>query len=133
MIPEVEEELFSLAFNDRELLLVFMEHTSVREFRQELDKLLLEDPGLGSLNNEQRRKLFTLMAQKGEGKNLEKILAEHPEWIETAWLALASVLASRGEHANACELARRFAVKPTLPQFQDSSSEEHLSKRMLSI
>lgn len=129
-LPGVEEELFSLAFNDRELLVIFMAQASREEFRQELDKLLLEDPELSSLTREQRKQVFDQWGRKGDGELLEEALNHHPGWLETAWFGLAAVQAQRGGFAAACNLAERFSARPVLPQLKAQSSEDELRRRL---
>jgi len=128
-LPGVEEELFSLAFGDRELLLVFLAHASGKEFREELDKLLFEDPELSSLTRDQQKQVFDLWGRKGDGRLLEERLEGHPGWLETAWFGWATVQARRGGCADACKLAARYSRRPVLPQLKTAATEEELRRR----
>ncbi|MFO1499940.1 MAG: hypothetical protein U1G07_16375 [Verrucomicrobiota bacterium] len=114
-VPAVEEELFSLAYRDRELLVAFLDYASPNEFKQELDKLLEEDPDLLSLDKSQQREVFRLWREKGDSASYEQQLNQHPKWLENAWMGLAAIRAGRGEFKAACELAQRYATPPNLP------------------
>jgi len=129
-LPEVEAELFSLAFDDRELLVVFMTRASPEEFRQELDKLLLEDPELNSLTRDQRKQVFDLWGRKGDARLLEAGLNHHPGWMEAAWLGWATAQARQGRFADACKLVDRFSTRPVLPQLKAQPSEDELRRRL---
>jgi hypothetical protein len=129
-VSQVEDELFSLPINDPELLVVFLDFTSKEEFAIELEKLLLDDPGLKTLKPEQQQQLFASWADKGDARALEERLDQHPEWLPNAWLALARIRARNGDLQKACELAQQYAPKPKLPSFTSQKKEEDLRRSL---
>jgi hypothetical protein len=114
-IPEVEEELFSLAFRDRELLMVFLTYSEPEACMQEIHKLLVEDPKLMSLTGEQRFTVLKLWYEVGDHLLLAEFLLKTPELKESAWLAKAGLAAERNDFQAACEGLRAHAHAPTLP------------------
>ena len=129
-IPVVEEEMFSLAYKDRELLVIFLDDASPTEFVQELDKLLEEDPDLLSVSKDQQRQIFKLWLRKGDAKAFEQQLDRHPAWLESAWPGLSEIRAQRGEFQKACELAIRYAPAPTLPSLTKLKPARELSRAL---
>jgi len=125
-------DLRALAMDDRELLLVFLESASTNEVQFEVDKLLLDDPALVSLNSGQRAAVLRHWARRGDAARLEAAFKEHPDWLETGWPSLAMALGRRGAFAEACALARERVRAPALPQITRSGTAAELF-RMLQI
>ncbi len=114
-IPEVEEELFSLVFRDRELLMVFLAFSEPEACMQEIHKLWVEDPKLRSLTGEQRSTVLKLWSEVGDHRLLGEYLRNTPELKESAWLAEAELAAERHDLRAACEGLHAHAPVPTLP------------------
>lgn len=127
----LRNDLRALAGDDRELLLVFLEQATPEEFNGELQKLLLDDPALHTLTAAQRTAWFARWAKLGDRALLEAQLQRNPDWLETGWRSLATVLAGRDAFEEACGLAQRFAAAPVLPAAPRSRNVAELARNLL--
>jgi tetratricopeptide (TPR) repeat protein len=129
-LPSIRHELFSLALGDPELLLVFLQHGPPEEFQEEIDRWLIDDPGLLRFQPGQRRLLLTLWSRKGDLDLLAQWLDAHPSYLPEAWPARAGAVAKLGDARAACELAARFVPSPTLPTHAPARSEAAMRRRL---
>jgi hypothetical protein len=129
--PEIRNDLRAFALDDVALLVVFLRQATPQEIAIETERLLTEDPSLGRLNPAQRREIFAFWARYGNQRELLDKFEQHPDWIESGWLAYAHVLAANGQFQKASELARRYVSPPPLPVIDRKPTISELQRRLL--
>lgn len=128
---EIRAELIPIAYGDSDLLMTFLDFATPKEFAIEVDKLFLASPKLESLSVGQKRRLFTVWADRGDQKALVKCLDENPQWQAEGWLGYVRALGSFGESRRASEYADRFVPKPVLPPPSAVRPKEEWEKRLV--
>lgn len=130
----IRDDVRALALDDHRLMLHFMKVANREEFLIELQRMLMEDPELKTLNPAERELLFSVWARKGDREELEQQIQAHPDWLQSGWFWLAANQARREEYQSACEMAQRLAAPPTLPpvNVQKPLSELRMGFLMLS-
>jgi O-antigen ligase len=126
--PAVIRALERLSTGQSDLLLVFLENAEGEVFNDGIQRFVAADPDLKTLSPEQREKLFSLWADRGNLETLEQIVAKRPEWRPLAWEGMAKLYSSRNDFRAACELAQKFETPPALPQVSAAASLEQLQK-----
>jgi O-antigen ligase len=116
-------------FTDHELAMAFLERLKAPQFAPALQRLLARDPTLGSLTQEERRKLFDLWTEQGDLSQLAAFIERQPDQLSIAWRGVAKGLAQMKDFRAAVELTRRFLGAPPLPQEQIGESLDELRRR----
>jgi O-antigen ligase len=114
--PAVIRGLERVSPGQPDLVLVFLESTQGEAFDDAVQRFIISDPDLKALSPGERKKLFSLWADRGNLETLEQMVAKHPEWVPFAWEGLAKLHARRNDFRAACELAQKFETPPPLPQ-----------------
>ncbi len=131
--PKDNEMIASLlretALTRPDLTLAYMGEVVGAPFHQMLNQFLKKDPELKSLQEPQKIALFTMWAERGDQEQLAQAVAEHPAWLEYAWLGMAKYHAGKGNFKEAYELTQRFGEAVALPRISETSSLEELKKR----
>jgi len=129
-VPEARRELFSLAFGDTELLLVFLKQGPKEESQEEIDKWVMDDPDLERLSSGQRQEFLRIWAEHGDLERLARWLDTHPAHLREVWHARALVAAGTGDSRQACALAEQFCPLVMLPDVLDPRIENELRRRL---
>jgi tetratricopeptide (TPR) repeat protein len=114
--PDLRDRWRLLGRENKECVVIFFSNATPVEFAVELDRLLADDPDLGSLDVAQKQTLFQAWYNNGDRLRLVETLREKPEWRAMAWKQLARAYADLGDYQNACATVREFASVPPVPQ-----------------
>lgn len=126
--PNIIPSLQELGNAHRGLAVVYLARAPGPAFAAAVDDLLRRDPNLQTVEADDKAKLFSLWAERGDPAKLAAVVAQHPDWEAFAWRGLAKDRASRGDFRGAIELARRFGEKPALPTSSVAGSAEDLQR-----
>jgi len=124
--PAVRRGLEEIGMVQHDLALIYLQGAAGDAFMTALQRLLARDPTLQTLSNEEKVKLFSLWAEKGDREVLAREVAAHPDWMNHAWRAMAKHHASRKDFRGALEIVRRFGDTPPLPAAVAGSSIDQL-------
>jgi len=122
----VHRDLEQIGLADHELMLVYLQGAAGGDFRTAVHDLLERDPVLGGFSPEEKTRLFSLWADRGDPDELVMAVENHHDWMASAWRAVARHKASQKSFRAAFELVRRFGEKPALPQATSDRSIEQL-------
>ena len=122
-------ELAVFAANNPALIIAGLDRAPSQQFAVALNKFLQLDPDLVAFTAEEKRKLLTLWAERGDLEEFARAVQAHPEWRAAAWQGIARYYASKKEFRTAVELTRQFAVPPVFPAPNESSALEALQQK----
>ncbi len=128
--PKMIASLQELGSVHRGLAVVYLARANGPAFATAVDALIARDPELQNLGADDKAKIFSLWAERGDVSKLAEIVARHPDWEAPAWRGLSRYRASRGDFRGAVDLARRFAEKPALPTSSAAGSAEDLQRTL---
>ena len=115
-----------------DLALAYLERVSGQQFTSALNRLLEHDPTLGTLNDNQRMRLFDLWSERGDLAQLAAFIETQPAQRHLAWRGLANEAAARRDFRAAYDLAKQFGQTPKLPEKTAGSSIEQLQRALYS-
>lgn len=121
-VPEMLSGLQTLAEGKPRLQYLLLEYAFEEDFSAVLKQMLAGDPELKTFTDAERGRVIQLWATRGDRAVLENMLWRHPSWQKSGWVVLADLLALRQEFERACDLARRYVPRPTLPQTGEEKS-----------
>jgi hypothetical protein len=99
-------------------------------FDQALKLFLERDPNLQTLGETQKLALFAMWSEHGNRDGLARAVAQHPDWLQYAWLGMAKYYAGKSDFRAAYQLTQRFGEPAALPRIsEDGTSLDELKKR----
>ena len=78
---------------------------------------------------EQKDKLLTLWAERGDVEEFARAVEAHPGWRAAGWRGMAKYYASKQDYRTAVELTLQFAPPPVMPAPNESASLESLQQQ----
>jgi hypothetical protein len=121
--------LTDLAANQPALVIAGLTRAPMEQFTLALKAFLEHDPDLQAFTPEEKARVLTLWAERGDLDELVRAVEKHPDWRSSAWEGLVKYYAGKKDFRAAVELTRKFAAPPALPQIaDDSSSVEQLQQ-----
>lgn len=130
--PAVARLLEQFGSTQQDLALTFLERARGNDFAAALDRLLAQDPTLGSLKREGKQRLFALWAERGDSDRLVAFVQQNPDALALAWRGVAKHRAAKRDFAGAVDLARQFSERPALPQVETGRSIDELQRTLFS-
>jgi O-antigen ligase/tetratricopeptide (TPR) repeat protein len=118
---ELNRILTELAVSRHDLALPYLARIEGDEFKRALAKVLENDPDLKSFTETEKLALFSYWSERGDGEELSRATAAHPDWLPYAWFGLAKSKASKGDFKGACELTERYGEPVALPRISSSA------------
>jgi hypothetical protein len=126
---DLRRQIRSQVGSNKDLLIAFLRNASVEEWQEETLQLLEEDPTLRSLSSFQRRALFSLWEERYDRTKLVPLLQAHPELLPEGWRSAALLAVGRGAFQEACELASKYAPRPSFPPLTPDQSLQALERQ----
>lgn len=130
--PDLLVALEQLSRAHRELVFIYLSRLHGEQFNAAIAQLLERDPGLASLNPDQRTQLIALWSERGDLQKLSAITEQHADWLPAASTGLAKYKADHGDYRGAVDLAMRFGRRPTLPQIAIRADAAELQRTVAS-
>lgn len=115
-----------------DLALTYLGRSKGDNFNSAVARLTAHDPKLQTLTTEQKAKLFSLWAERGDLARLAAFVTNQPDLLGFAWRGVAKFHASQREFRAACELATRFTETPKLPEPTRGATIEQLQAALYS-
>lgn len=122
-------ELTAIGARDPDLALAALDRVPRDRFPFVCAKFLESDPDLRSFAPEQKDKLLTLWAERGDVEEFARGVEAHPGWRAAAWRGMAKYLASKQDYRTAVELTLQFAPPPLMPAPNETASLESLQQQ----
>jgi tetratricopeptide (TPR) repeat protein len=122
-------ELVALGARDPALMLAALDRVPGDRFAFVCGKFLELDPDLRRFTPEQKDKLLTLWAERGNMEEFARAVERHPGWRAAGWRGMAKYQASKQDYRSAVELILEFAPPPVMPPANESVSFESLQQQ----
>ncbi len=131
--PLIGSLLKETGLTQPDLVLAYLSDQSGADFDRALTEFLKNDPDLRKLTETQKLALFTLWSDRGDREKLVQEVANHPGWLQYAWLGMAKYYASKNDFRAAYQLTQRFGEPAALPRIaQTTLSLDELNQRFYS-
>lgn len=127
--PRVRQGLEEIALVHHDLLLVYLQGAAGADFMKAVHRSLEHDPNLQSFADDEKIRLFSLWADRGDLTELGRDVALHPDWMKFAWRAVAKYHSRRNDFRAAFEVVRRFGETPALPETTGGASIDQLRQK----
>ncbi len=131
--PQVSRVLEKVGLSEHDLALAYLSRVSPQYFNHALNEFLKHDPTLQTLNDEEKLIFFSLWSEHGDLEQLAQAVAQHPKWLEYAWLGMAKYYARKNDFRAAYELTQRYGEPVPLPRIEGSVSIQDLQRRSYSV
>jgi hypothetical protein len=118
---EVGKILADVGVTHHDLALPYLARISGDDFNRALVRVLENDPDLKTFTETEKLALFTYWSERGDGEQLSRATAEHPDWLQYAWFGLAKAKASKGDFRGAYELTERYGDPAALPRINSTA------------
>lgn len=113
--PLVCEYLREFALEHKDCLNLFFGDSSRDDAKKTISELLVSDPDLKTLSQEQRENLFQIWWFKGDQADLIRQLISHEDWQGAGWPFLAQSYAQQKDFQRAWEMVTHYSQPPNLP------------------
>jgi O-antigen ligase len=131
--PRVSKLLERVGLSEHDLVLAYLSRLPRQYFDHALDEFLKRDPDLKTLSDEEKLALFSLWSDHGNLDHLAAAVAQHPGWLEYAWLGMAKYYAGKNDFRAAYELTQRYGEPVALPRAEGNASMEELQRRFYAV
>jgi O-antigen ligase/tetratricopeptide (TPR) repeat protein len=131
--PQVSRVLEKVGLSQHDLAIAYLSRVSPQYFDHALNEFLKHDPDLKTLSEGEKLVLFSLWSEHGNLDHLASAVAQHPKWLEYAWLGMAKYYARKNDFRDAYELTQRYGEPVALPRVEENASIQELQRRFYAV